>query len=97
MNPIQLTRGDALLVIDMQVDFLPGGKLGVPQGDEVIAPVNRLLGLSGSLSLPIYASRDWHPGDHCSFAARGGPGRRIAWPGPRGRNFPKRSSCPSAP
>lgn len=75
MNPIQLTRGDALLVIDMQVDFLPGGKLGVPHGDEVIAPVNQLLGLFASRGLPMYASRDWHPENHCSFAARGGP-----WP-----------------
>lgn len=75
MNPVQPARGDALLLIDMQVDFLPGGALGVPRGDEVIAPVNRLLRLFGGLGLPIYASRDWHPANHCSFAARGGP-----WP-----------------
>ncbi|MGJ9416455.1 isochorismatase family protein [Massilia sp. CMS3.1] len=75
MNSIQLTRDDALLVIDMQVDFLPGGKLGVPKGDEVITPVNRLMRLFASQGLPVAASRDWHPENHCSFTARGGP-----WP-----------------
>lgn len=75
MNPIQLTPGDALLVIDMQLDFLPGGKLGVPNGDQVIAPINRLMQLFGAQGLPVVASRDWHPENHCSFSARGGP-----WP-----------------
>lgn len=75
MNPIQLTPGDALLVIDMQLDFLPGGKLGVPNGDQVIAPMNRLTRLFSTQGLPVYASRDWHPENHCSFSARGGP-----WP-----------------
>jgi len=75
MKPIAFTQGDALLVIDMQVDFLPGGALGVPNGDEVLAPVNRLLRLFSNQGLPIFASRDWHPENHCSFAARGGP-----WP-----------------
>jgi len=75
MKPIAFTPEDALLVIDMQLDFLPGGALGVPKGDEVLAPVNRLLRLFSNQGLPIYASRDWHPENHCSFAARGGP-----WP-----------------
>ena len=75
MNPIALTPSDALLVIDMQVDFLPGGKLGVPDGDQVIGPVNSLLRQFERQGSPVYASRDWHPEDHCSFAARGGP-----WP-----------------
>lgn len=73
--PLRLTPADALLVIDMQVDFLPGGKLGVPGGDAVIEPINQLIALFAGRDLPIYASRDWHPEDHCSFAARGGP-----WP-----------------
>lgn len=75
MKPIAFTPEDALLVIDMQLDFLPGGALGVPKGDEVLAPVNRLLRLFNNQGLPIYASRDWHPENHCSFTARGGP-----WP-----------------
>jgi nicotinamidase/pyrazinamidase len=75
MDPLSLRPEDALLVIDMQVDFLPGGKLGVPDGHAVLAPINRLLRLFAGRGLPIYASRDWHPENHCSFLARGGP-----WP-----------------
>ena len=75
MSALNLGQGDALLVIDMQYDFLPGGSLGVPNGDQVLAPINRLLALYGQQQLPIFASRDWHTVDHCSFAQRGGP-----WP-----------------
>jgi nicotinamidase/pyrazinamidase len=75
MSAIHLDRGDALLVIDMQVDFLPGGALGVAGGFETIAPINHLIELFRAQGLPVFASRDWHPDDHCSFAAQGGP-----WP-----------------
>src|SRR6059058_5925353 len=75
MSAIHLDRGDALLVIDMQVDFLPGGALGVAGGHEVVAPINHLIELYRAQGLPVFASRDWHPQDHCSFAAQGGP-----WP-----------------
>ena len=75
MSAIHLEPGDALLVIDMQADFLPGGALGVAGGHEVVAPINHLIALFRAQGLPIYASRDWHPADHCSFAAQGGP-----WP-----------------
>lgn len=63
----------ALLVIDVQNDFLPGGALAVPHGDEVIEPINRLL-TSGSYDV-VVATRDWHPPDHESFVGQGGP-----WP-----------------
>lgn len=75
MSAIVLGKGDALLIVDLQNDFLPGGSLGVPQGDLVIDPINTLIALYSSRGLPVYASRDWHPNDHCSFAAQGGP-----WP-----------------
>lgn len=75
MSAIVLGQGDALLIVDLQVDFLPGGALGVPHGDAVIEPVNRLAALYAARGLPVYASRDWHPELHCSFAAQGGP-----WP-----------------
>jgi nicotinamidase/pyrazinamidase len=75
MKLLQLAPGDALVVVDMQYDFLPGGSLGVPDGDQVIGPINRLIELFSQRGLPVYASRDWHPDNHCSFAARGGP-----WP-----------------
>jgi len=75
MNPIALTPADALIIVDLQNDFLPGGSLGVPQGDEVVAPIQQLIDLYQAHGLPIYASRDWHPEGHCSFTAQGGP-----WP-----------------
>ena len=75
MHPIALTPADALIIVDLQNDFLPGGSLGVPQGDEVVAPIQQLIDLYQSHGLPIYASRDWHPEGHCSFTAQGGP-----WP-----------------
>jgi nicotinamidase/pyrazinamidase len=75
MSAIHLDKPDALLIIDMQVDFLPGGALGVAGGHEVVAPINHLIELYQAQGLPIFASRDWHPQDHCSFAAQGGP-----WP-----------------
>jgi nicotinamidase/pyrazinamidase len=67
--------GDALLIVDVQNDFLPGGALAVPQGDAVIAPINRYAALFSSRALPVFATRDWHPRDHCSFKPAGGP-----WP-----------------
>jgi len=67
--------GDALIVIDMQRDFLPGGSLAVPAGDRILAAVNRCLDLFSWAHLPVYASRDWHPPGHCSFQPQGGP-----WP-----------------
>jgi len=68
-------QGDALIVVDVQRDFLPGGSLPVPAGDEVVPVLNRYIALFLSRCLPVYATRDWHPSDHASFQAQGGP-----WP-----------------
>src|SRR5512139_3102216 len=62
-------RTDALIVVDVQRDFCPGGALAVPRGDEVVPVGNRLLALTDWLTV---ATRDWHPADHCSFKAQGG-------------------------
>ncbi len=75
MTKISVKDGDALLVVDVQYDFLPGGALGVAHGDEVISPLNRCIALFSDKGLPVIASRDWHTVDHISFHARGGP-----WP-----------------
>ena len=72
---MQLQQHDALIVVDVQRDFLPGGSLAVPHGDEVIPVLNAYLRHFAAAGLPIVATRDWHPPDHCSFAAQGGP-----WP-----------------
>ena len=67
--------GDALLLVDVQNDFLSGGSLAVPCGGEVLPVLNRYIGGFMAQGLPIYATRDWHPARHCSFRAQGGP-----WP-----------------
>ena len=70
-----LKSGDALLIIDVQADFLPGGSLAVPNGDAVIGPLNDWIARFSEMGLPIFATLDWHPPDHCSFRGQGG-----AWP-----------------
>jgi nicotinamidase/pyrazinamidase len=68
-------KHDALLAVDVQRDFLPGGALAVPAGDAVVPVLNRYIALATEAGIPVYASRDWHPLGHVSFHARGGP-----WP-----------------
>lgn len=65
----------ALLVVDVQNDFCPGGTLAVPQGDEVIPPLNKLIDEFLQRGDPVYLSRDWHPPTTKHFAAYGG-----TWP-----------------
>ena len=72
---LDVGKGDALLVVDVQRDFLPGGNLAVREGDAVVPVLNRYIDLARKKGLPILASRDWHPQRHCSFKEQGGP-----WP-----------------
>lgn len=65
----------ALIVVDIQNDFCPGGALAVDEGDKVVEPSNRLIRFFEERGWPIYYTRDWHPANHCSFKANGGP-----WP-----------------
>jgi nicotinamidase/pyrazinamidase len=65
--------GRALIIVDFQNDFTPGGALAVEEGDEIAARLN-MHAHSGEYDL-VVATRDWHPPDHSSFAERGGP-----WP-----------------
>jgi nicotinamidase/pyrazinamidase len=65
-------RSPALLIVDVQNDFCPGGALAVPHGDRVIPVLNRLAARASALGLPVYASRDWHPPNTTHFAANGG-------------------------
>lgn len=62
---IKPTAADALLVVDIQYDFLPGGSLAVAGGDEVIAPINMLARKFANVAL----TQDWHPRGHVSFAS----------------------------
>lgn len=99
---------DALLVVDVQYDFLPGGSLAVAGGDEIIPLVNRL----GRAFPHVVMTQDWHPGDHISFASNH-PGAKpfeimqlpygpqVLWPdhcvwGTRGAEFSAELELPQA-
>lgn len=71
-TPWKIKRNDALLIVDVQIDFLPGGNLAVPYGDKVVEPLNEYIDRFVALGRAVYASRDWHPANHCSFTAQGG-------------------------
>ena len=66
-----IRSSDALVVIDPQIDFLPGGSLPVQQGDRIFRPLNAVM----PKFRRVYATRDWHPIKHKSFKTEGGP-----WP-----------------
>ena len=79
----------ALIVVDVQNDFCPGGSLAVPKGDEVVAPLNKLIAEFLERGEPVFKSRDWHPEKTKHFAAQGG-----TWPvhcvqNTKGAEFPR--------
>jgi nicotinamidase/pyrazinamidase len=67
-----LRPGDALIVVDVQIDFCPGGALPIGCGDEVVPVLNRWIAAAADAQVPIFASRDWHPRNHLSFTESGG-------------------------
>jgi hypothetical protein len=69
---LKLTPFDALIVVDVQRDFMPGGALPVPEGDKVVAPLNQYIERFSKANLPVFFTRDWHPKDHISFKGHGG-------------------------
>src|SRR6266481_4024393 len=72
---MRMGPGDALLVVDVQNDFCPGGALGIREGDQIIPILNRWIEEAQRVGARVFASRDWHPRNHVSFKERGGP-----WP-----------------
>jgi nicotinamidase/pyrazinamidase len=70
-----LREGDALLVVDVQNDFIPGGALPVPEGNKIIPLLNDAIDKFQTENLHVFFTRDWHPQNHCSFIKNGG-----AWP-----------------
>jgi len=94
-----MDKDAVLLVMDVQNDFLPGGALAVPRGDEIVPVVNRLAAQFANVIL----TQDWHPANHISFASRHAGrqpfetielpyGKQILWPdhcvqGSRGAEF----------
>lgn len=71
----RLQQGDALILVDVQNDFCPGGALPIADGDSVVPVLNEWIAEAVGCGVPVYASRDWHPMEHVSFIQQGGP-----WP-----------------
>jgi nicotinamidase/pyrazinamidase len=65
-------KTDALIIVDVQKDFCPGGALSVPTGDKVIPALNDYIKIFKKASASVFATRDWHPQNHVSFKAHGG-------------------------
>ena len=64
--------GDALLIIDVQNDFCPGGALSIAEGDQVVPVLNAWIDAASQAGIPVYLSRDWHPKYHPSFNEENG-------------------------
>lgn len=75
MKPAILGPETALIVVDVQNCFIPGGALPTAGGDQVVPPLNAYIHAVVQAGGKVFASRDWHPGNHISFQSRGGP-----WP-----------------
>ncbi|OYW31234.1 MAG: hypothetical protein B7Z47_01645 [Chthoniobacter sp. 12-60-6] len=75
--PVEITpqTGDALIIVDVQNDILTDGNLPILDSEAVIPVLNEYLRRFSDKCLPVYATRDWHPANHCSFNTQGGP-----WP-----------------
>lgn len=80
----------ALIVVDIQRDFCPGGALPVADGDKIVPAVNELIRAFEGAGMPVFFTRDWHPKNHMSFKAYGGQ-----WPPHCIRNTPGASFHPS--
>lgn len=108
MNEMRVTDTDVLIVVDVQYDFCPGGRLPVPEGDHVIEPINKL----AQKFKHVIITQDWHPPGHLSFASSH-PGRdlfetitvpygpQVLWPdhcvqGTRGAELREELSIPHA-
>lgn len=65
---MKYNNNTALIIVDIQNDFLPGGALGVNNGNKIISVLNESIKKFETYNLPIFFTRDWHPSDHSSFS-----------------------------
>lgn len=72
---IHINKEDALIIVDMQNDFIPGGALAVDEGDEIVDGINRISEKFREKGALIILTQDWHPKDHMSFASNH-PGKK---------------------
>ncbi len=69
---VKISDVDALIVVDVQNDFMPWGALPVPEGDKVVPVLNEYISIFEKKGLPVFFTRDWHPENHISFKGHGG-------------------------
>jgi len=84
---IKVGRKDALIIVDVQKDFCPGGALPVPEGDKIIPNLNKYVEIFRKNGGKIYATRDWHPENHRSFKEYGGLWPKHCVQGTEGAEF----------
>jgi nicotinamidase/pyrazinamidase len=84
----------ALVLVDVQRDFLPGGRLAVEGADRIVPVLNRYLRIAARRGAPIFLTRDWHPPEHGSFDERGGPWPSHCVAGTSGADFPEDLEIP---
>lgn len=72
MKYVNITEKDALIIVDVQNDFCPGGALAVPEGDQIVPIINKYIENFVSKNAIVVATRDWHPKNHVSFKEYGG-------------------------
>lgn len=65
-------ENSALIIVDVQNDFCPGGKLAVNEGDQVVEPINKMIRFARENGMPVIATRDFHPMQTSHFADYGG-------------------------
>ncbi|MGH6801331.1 MAG: isochorismatase family protein, partial [Methylocella sp.] len=78
---------DALVIVDVQNDFCPGGALAVAAGDRVVPILNQYIQRFAAAGRPIFATRDWHPEKTSHFNTDGGPWPPHCVRGTRGADF----------
>ena len=91
---IYITEDSALIIVDMQNDFMPGGALPVKDADLIIPIINKYIEKFRDRRRPVYATRDWHPENHISFNTRGGPWPPHCIQGTKGAEFHKDLNLP---
>lgn len=84
----------ALLVVDVQNDFCPGGALGVKDGDKIVPVLNQYVKLFAQKKLPIFVTRDWHPKVTKHFKKYGGPWPNHCVQGTKGAEFHSKFKFP---
>jgi nicotinamidase-related amidase len=93
---MRIDRKTALLVVDVQNDFCPGGAVPVPEGDRVVPVLNSYIDLFMERGAQVFFTRDWHPKNHMSFKERGGQWPPHCVQETEGAAFHKDLEVPSA-